>query len=711
MAKNLVIVESPAKAKTLKKFLGSSYKIEASVGHVRDLPKSELGISIENDFEPKYITIRGKGEILSKLRKEVKTADKIYLATDPDREGEAISWHLMHALKLDSKTARRITFNEITKKAVQKSIKEARDIDMNLVDAQQARRELDRIVGYKISPLLWKKVKRGLSAGRVQSVALRIICDREAEIEKFTPEEYWSLEAILTADRIKFTAHYNSSDNGKFELKSKEDTDKIIAMTVDQKWIVKEIKTGTRIKKPVAPFTTSTLQQEASKVLGYGAQKTMSVAQQLYEGVDVKGEGTLGLITYVRTDSVRIADEAYEQAKQFIGSHYGDEFANPERPQYKTKGRSQDAHEAVRPSYIDKTPDSIKDSLTGEQYKLYKLIWERFVSSQMAPAVYDTLAVKLEAGKAVFKATGSLLKFKGYLAVYAKNEDSEADVKMPKLEVGQEVKFIQHKPEQHFTVPPPRYTDASLVKTLEELGIGRPSTYAATIATITARYYVIKENKLFFPTELGEIVNDIMCENFDNIVDIEFTARMEDSLDKVEEGELEWKEILRDFYQPFIKKIEEAEEKIGEIEVEDEKTDVICEHCGRNMVIKFGKFGKFLACPGFPECKNTKTLLEDAGVACPICGKRVVIRKTKKGRRYYGCEGGAECGFMSWNLPTGEMCPECGTHLVIKGGKNRFVACSNPECSFRKEAPTEAEETSQHHEHEHERVADEIVVE
>jgi len=696
MAKNLVIVESPAKAKTLKKFLGSAYKIEASVGHVRDLPKSELGINVENDFEPKYITIRGKGEVLSKLRKEVKTADKIYLATDPDREGEAISWHLMNALKLDSKKAMRITFNEITKNAVRKSIKEARDIDMNLVDAQQARRSLDRIVGYKLSPLLWKKVKRGLSAGRVQSAALKMICDRDDEIENFTPEEYWTLDAELSTGKTRFTAKYNSGDNDKQELKVKQDAEKIMEETVDASWVVHEVKNSSRVKKPSAPFTTSTLQQEASKLLGFAAAKTMMVAQQLYEGVDVVGEGTLGLVTYIRTDSVRIADEAYESAKSTIIAMYGENYSASERPQYKVRGRAQDAHEAIRPSYVERSPAALQDSLSKDQYKLYKLIWERFIASQMAPAEYNVISVKINAGSYVFRASGSLLKFNGYLAVYAKNEeDKEIDVKMPDLAPEQKLTLVSHTPEQHFTQPPARFSEASLVKTMEELGIGRPSTYASTISNLVQRRYVTKENKVFYSTELGEIVNGIMAENFENIVDIEFTAKMEESLDKVEDGDMEWKEILRGFYKQLNEKIIEAEARIGEIEVEDEVTDVICENCGRNMVIKFGRFGKFLACPGFPECRNTKPYFEDAGVKCPVCGGRVQIKKTRKGRKYYGCEHNPECAFMTWSRPTGETCPECGGYLVEKGTKNRKVVCSNVQCGYSKELPETEDEDRQ----------------
>ncbi|MDR1913498.1 MAG: type I DNA topoisomerase, partial [Clostridiales bacterium] len=617
-------------------------------------------------------------------------ADKIYLATDPDREGEAISWHLMFALKLDAKKTSRITFNEITKTAVKRSIKEARDINMNLVDAQQARRELDRIVGYKISPLLWKKVKRGLSAGRVQSVAMRIICDREEDIENFNPEEYWTLESVLSDGKLSFTAKYNSNDNGKKELKNKEDCDCIIANIESKPWIVKDVRLGSRVKNPSAPFTTSTLQQEASKILGYATAKTMMVAQQLYEGVDIVGKGTLGLVTYIRTDSVRIADEAYEAAKTWIVSKYGKDYLPAERTIYKSRGRAQDAHEAIRPSYVDLLPEDVKDSLTNEQYKLYKLIWERFIASQMSSAVYNMVSVKISVGDYIFRSGGSILHFKGYLIVYNKNEtEKDADVSIPELRAGQEIKFLESKPEQHFTQPPPRYSEANLVKTMEDLGIGRPSTYASTISTIVHRGYVCKENKVFFPTELGEIVNDIMRRNFENIVDIEFTAKMEESLDKVEEGDLEWKEILRGFYTPFSEKIKRAEELIGEIEVEDEKTDVICEHCGRNMVIKYGRFGKFMACPGFPECKNTKPFFEDAGVNCPVCGGKVQIKKTRKGRKYYGCENNPECGFMTWSRPSGETCPDCGGYLVEKGVRHRKIVCSNVQCGFSKELPPE----------------------
>ncbi len=697
MAKNLVIVESPAKAKTLKKFLGNSYKIEASVGHVRDLPKSELGINVENDFEPKYITIRGKGELLAKLRKEAKSSDKIYLATDPDREGEAISWHLMHALKLDEKKASRITFNEITKNAVKKSIKEARLIDMNLVDAQQARRELDRIVGYKISPLLWKKVKKGLSAGRVQSVALKMICDREDEIENFMPEEYWTLDVKLKSNKETFKAKIHSDDNGKIELKNATET-KIIKEHIEKsKFIVEEVKKGIRNRKPVQPFTTSTLQQEASKLLGFAAQKTMMLAQQLYEGIDIKGEGTIGLVTYIRTDSMRISDEAYENVKSYILKNYGTEYANESKTEHKAKGKSQDAHEAIRPSYTEKIPDKIKDSLSKDQFRLYKLIWERFVASQMTNAVYDTVSVKIKAEQYNFRASGSRLKFDGFLAVYnytnkEEKETTDENVKMPELEINQELLLSEILDQQHFTQPPPRFTEAMLVKTMEDLGIGRPSTYAATIATLVNRRYIIKENKVFYSTELGEIVNDIMKNNFENIVDIEFTAKMEEDLDKVEDGELEWKEIIRQFYLPFNDKLKVAEEKIGEIEVADEETDIICENCGRNMVIKYGKFGKFLACPGFPECRNTKPFFEDTGVKCPLCHGKVLIKKTKKGRKFFGCENNPDCTFMSWNKPTGEICPKCGEFLYEKGTKNKKIVCSNSSCGYYHEKEEDGED-------------------
>lgn len=679
--KYLVIVESPAKAKTLKKFLGSNYKIEASVGHVRDLPKSELGINVEDDFEPKYITIRGKGELLAKLRKEVKTADKVYLATDPDREGEAISWHLVYALKLDPSKTYRITFNEITKNAVKKSIKEAREIDMDLVDAQQARRALDRIVGYQISPLLWKKVKKGLSAGRVQSVALRLICDRDEEIENFIPKEYWTIDTILkTSAGKKFSAKFYGDTKGKRELSTGDEADEIVKASEKSGFSVKSVKKGTRTKNPPAPFTTSTMQQEASKLLNFGSQKTMRIAQQLYEGIDIKGEGTVGLVSYIRTDSVRIADEAYEEVKNFISETFGDNYVK-ERRQYKTDSRAQDAHEAIRPTSALRHPDKIKDSLSRDQYRLYKLIWERFVASQMPGAIFTTLSADISADKYIFRASGSLLKFDGYLRVYKKNEESREEA-MPEITEGESLIAEEIVPNQHFTQPPARYSESMLIKTLEEIGVGRPSTYAPTISVIQQRNYVTKENKVFYATELGEIVNEIIKNNFGEIVNNEFTADMETALDRVEEGKMEWKEILRNFYPVFKKLLDEAESKVENVEIPDIVTDVICEECGRNMVIKYSKFGKFLACPGFPECRNTKPLFEETGVNCPLCGGKVLVKKTKKGRRYYGCENNPECSLMLWNKPTGEKCPRCGAPLVEKGTKTVRISCSNGECGY-----------------------------
>ena len=691
--KYLVIVESPAKAATIGKFLGSNYKIQASMGHIRDIPKSQMGIDFENDFEPKYITIRGKGELLSKLRKDAKAADKVYLATDPDREGEAISWHLLHALNLDEdKTIRRITFNEITKTAVKKSITEAREIDMDLVDAQQARRVLDRIVGYTISNLLWKKVKKGLSGGRVQSVALRLVCDREEEIRAFIPEEYWTLGVKLTDEAGKaFEAKFYGKDEEKAELHSEEETKIVMDAITEKPFAVTEVKTGSRQKKPVAPFTTSTLQQEASKHLNMATQKTMMIAQQLYEGVNIKGEGTVGLVSYIRTDSFRISDEAYTAAVDYIKETYGTEFVNPERIVYKSKGKTQDAHEAIRPTDVNRTPERIKDSLSKDQFRLYKLIWERFVASQMSPALYDTLSVKLTAGEYSFRASGSRMRFAGFLEVYNKGEGEDEKV-IPKLAEGDMLQANALLPEQHFTQPPARFTDASLIKTLEEIGVGRPSTYAPTLTTIQARHYVTKEAKNLFPTELGEMVNEIMKGYFPDIVDIDFTANMEDRLDDVEMGKEEWKQIIRDFYPDFKESVENAIGKLEKIEIKDEESDVICDKCGRNMVIKYGKYGKFLACPGFPDCQNAKPYFEEAGVSCPECGGKVLIKKTKKGRIYYGCENNPEeCSFMSWNKPTGEKCPSCGSPLEEKGRKAPKIVCSNEKCGFVKDKPADEE--------------------
>ncbi len=691
MAKNLVIVESPAKAKTLKKFLGSNYKIEASMGHVRDLPKSTTGIDVENDFEPRYITIRGKGELLKKLRKEVKKADKIYLATDPDREGEAISWHLIHSLNLQDKKFYRITFNEITKQAVKNSIKEARDIDMDLVDAQQARRVLDRLVGYNISPLLWKKIKKGLSGGRVQSVALRIICDREEEISNFEPKEYWSIDYKLKKGRTTFDAKFYGKSK-KIELEDEKQVKKILKETKGKDYIVDTVKKGSRIRKPSAPFTTSTLQQEASKQLGYATKKTMLVAQQLYEGIDIKGHGTVGLVSYIRTDSVRVSDEVYEETKNYICEKFGEQYLPKKRNEYKSRNNSQDAHECIRPTYISFHEEEIKQSLSKEQYKLYKLIRSRFLASQMAEAVFDTQSVQIKVGDYRINASGSILKFDGYKCVLSKKAENDTDVKIAKLEVGDKVSCEEILDKQHFTQPPARYTEASLVKTLEELGIGRPSTYAPTISTIVARGYITKDQKILYPTELGEIVNEILENNFEEIINANFTADMEALLDKVGEGNYEWKQILRDFYPNFKIKMDEAEEKISKIEIKDEVTDVPCSECGEFMVIKYGKYGKFLACPNFPECRNTKPLLEDSGAKCPICGGTVFIKKTKKGRKYFGCENNPECEFISWYKPIDEKCPKCESHLVIKGNKTKKIACSSETCDYTREVKEEEEE-------------------
>ncbi|MCL2236583.1 MAG: type I DNA topoisomerase [Defluviitaleaceae bacterium] len=691
-AKNLVIVESPAKAKTLKKFLGSGYKIEASMGHVRDLPKSELGIFVEDDFEPKYITIRGKGDLLAKLRKDAKAAKTVYLATDPDREGEAISWHLIHALKVDPEKTARITFNEITETAVKDSIKNARPLDMKLVDAQQARRTLDRVVGYKISPLLWRKVKKGLSAGRVQSVALKIICDREEEIENFIPEEYWSIEALVSGDaKKKFEARYHGKNDRKTKLTSKADADAVLADVNKSELVVKDVKKSQRQRRPQSPFTTSTLQQDAARELGFATRKTMMIAQQLYEGVEVAGHGTIGLVSYIRTDSVRISDEAFEAGKAHILEHFGAEFAVKEKPAVKSARRTQDAHEAIRPTYVNITPEETIISLSKDQQKLYRLIWRRFIASLMTPAVFDTVAVKISAEEQTFHANGSILKFEGYKKVYMTQEDKEEETgSLPEIAVGEKLTLVKITPNQHFTQPPPRYSEATLVKTLEENGVGRPSTYAPTIATITARGYVSKEQKNLHPTELGDVVNSIMSEHFDQIVDIEFTAKMEETLDAVEEGEVPWKDILRNFYYPFNETVTRADENIGEVEIRDEETDIPCEHCGRLMVIKFGRYGRFLACPGFPDCRNAKPLLEEAGVDCPICKAKVMIKKTKKGRIYFGCEKNPECEFMSWNKPTGQNCPNCGKYLVEKGTKAKKIACSDDkECGYRIDAPEE----------------------
>ncbi len=688
MAKYLVIVESPAKVKTIKKFLGKNYEVAASNGHVRDLPKSQLGIDVEHDYEPKYITIRGKGDILANLRKEVKKADKIYLATDPDREGEAISWHLSKALKLDEKKqVYRISFNEITKNAVKASLKQAREIDMNLVDAQQARRMLDRMVGYRISPLLWAKVKRGLSAGRVQSVALRIICDREEEISAFIPEEYWSLEAqfAIPGEKKLLNAKFYGNEKGKMTIRSREELEQILESLKKEDYQVLDVKKGERVKKAPLPFTTSTLQQEAAKALNFSTQKTMRLAQQLYEGIDIKGQGTVGLITYLRTDSVRISEEADIAAREYIREAYGEKYTSGKDEGAKKSGaKIQDAHEAIRPSDITRTPVMVKESLSRDQFRLYQLIWNRFAASRMSSAVYETTSIKIGAGEYRFHVSASKVVFEGFMSVYTSEDDEkgENNILLKSVDTNTKLSLKELEEKQHFTQPPAHFTEASLVKTLEELGIGRPSTYAPTITTLLGRRYIVKENKNLYITELGEAVNNIMTEAFPSIVDERFTANMESLLDKVAEGSIPWKTVVSNFYPDLEQAVQAAEKDLEKVKIEDEVTDVICDLCGRNMVVKYGPHGKFLACPGFPDCRNTKPYLEKIGVSCPKCGKEVVLKKTKKGRKYYGCEANPECDFMSWQKPSKEKCPECGGYMVEKGNK---LVCADNQCGFVKE--------------------------
>ena len=674
MAKNLVIVESPAKAKTIKKFLGSNYDVIASNGHVRDLPKSKMGVDIENDYEPQYITIRGKGDLLAELRKAVKKADKIYLATDPDREGEAISYHLSVALKLQDKKYKRITFNEITKNAVKSSIKEAREIDMNLVDAQQARRVLDRMVGYSISPLLWDKIKRGLSAGRVQSVALKLICDREEEINAFIPEEYWSVDVMLKPNNgLKPVCfHYCKDKVNKNEL------DDILKDIKKADFSVTDLKTTEKQKKAPLPFTTSTLQQEASKKLNFAPVKTMRIAQQLYEGVDVKGLGTIGLITYLRTDSVRISDEADKAAKEYIESQYGEKYVG-EGTVKSTGKKIQDAHEAIRPTNIELTPAKLKEQLNREQFRLYQLIYNRFLASRMSPALYETNTLTAEAGGRKFKSSSSKLAFEGFMSVYIPDDEKEENNKLSGISVGDVLSVDKIEEKQHFTQPPSHYTEALLIKTLEELGIGRPSTYVPTITNIINRRYVVKESKNLYVTELGEAVNQVMSTAFSVIVDTNFTANIESLLDNIEEGNIDWKVVIRNFYPDLADAIADAQNKLSKIKIEDEVSDEKCDVCGRMMVIKYGPHGKFLACPGFPECRNTKPHFEKIGVPCPKCGSDVVLRKTKKGRKYFGCITSPECDFMSWARPTDIKCPECGEYMVEKGNK---LLCSGENCGY-----------------------------
>jgi len=680
MKKKLVIVESPSKASTIKKYLGSGYNVVASMGHVIDLPKSQLGIDVENDFEPRYITIRGKGDLVKSLKREAKTATKVYLATDPDREGEAISWHLANLLDIDKASKCRVTFNEITKKAVTAGIKEPREINESLVDAQQARRVLDRIVGYKISPLLWKKVRKGLSAGRVQSVATKLICDREKEINAFESKEYWTIDATLLSGKKKFVASFYGKNNKKIDISDKASADKILGEIEGNEFKVTSIKKANKKKVSAPPFITSTLQQEAGRKLSFTSQRTMQAAQQLYEGINIKGKGLIGLITYMRTDSLRVSDDALKDARDYILSTYGNDYLPSKAKVYKTKKSAQDAHEAIRPTYPDLTPEEVKSSLTADQYKIYKIIWDRFIASQMTDAIFDTVSAELNVNGYTFRATGSTVKFAGFTLLYTESndEDEKKEGKLPELNEGDVPKCEKLQYEQHFTQPPARYTEASLIKILEEKGIGRPSTYAPIITTIIARGYVVRSKKTLMPTDLGMLVNDLMCEHFKNIVDVKFTATMEEDLDKVEEGNLNWKNLIKEFYNPFSETLKEAEDKIGNIEIKDEVSDVECDKCGRLMVYKHGKFGKFLACPGFPECRNTKAIVKGLGINCLKCGKEIIEKKTKRGKVFYGCTSYPECDFTSWDKPTNEKCDKCGSMLFEKPGKGKRKYC--PQC-------------------------------
>ena len=694
MAKNLVIVESPAKAKTIQKYLGKSYSVEASMGHIRDLPKSKMGIDIDNDFTPQYMVIRGKGDLIKKIKKQVETSDKVFLATDPDREGEAISWHLMEAFKIPQEKACRVVFNEITKDAVKTAIKNPRDINYNLVDAQQARRVLDRIVGYSISPLLWRKVKKGLSAGRVQSVALKIICDREEEIKAFVPEEYWDITAQLTYSGSKkaFKAKFYGTSKGKLELKNEEQTKSVLSELEAADFAVKSIKSTKKKRMPASPFITSTMQQQAARKLGFTSSRTMMVAQQLYEGIDIKGSGSVGLITYMRTDSTRIAKEAQIAARDYIKSNWGEEYLPGYIPEYKNKKNAQDAHEAIRPSIVAYSPASIKSSLTTDQFKLYKLIWERFIASQMAPAEVENTTVDVKGGKYIFKAYGTTILFAGFTALYLegvdhKDEDDNTEQALPKLAEGDALSVKSLAEKQNFTRPPARYTEATLIRTLEELGIGRPSTYAPTISNILARKYIESTKKILSPTELGTIVSKLMTENFDKIVDVAFTADMEQFLDKVEEGDSDWVNVIREFYGDFSQTLKKAEKEMQYVKIAPEETDVVCEKCGRNMVIRESRFGKFLACPGYPQCKNTKSISVEIGVKCPKCGGEIIELKSQKGAKYFGCSNHPKCDFMSWDKPTEEKCPECGKMLMLKSINRRITktkVCIDAECKYNK---------------------------
>lgn len=685
MGQRLVIVESPAKAKTIKKYLGKNYVVEASMGHIRDLPKSQLGVDIENNYEPKYITIRGKGELLDKIKKQAKKSEKVYLATDPDREGEAISWHLAKILKIDTNEECRIEFNEITKSAVKNALKSPRKVNENVFDAQQARRVLDRLVGYEISPILWKKVKWGLSAGRVQSVALRIICDREKEVQEFIPEEYWTVEVKVSkvGETRGFIIKLHSNNGKKIVINNEEEANTIIKAIGDGEFIVKDVKETTKVKNPLPPFTTSTLQQDAYRKINFSTKKTMATAQQLYEGIEVKGHGTVGLITYMRTDSVRISEEAQDAAISFIKSTYGDEYAPKTKKVYKGKKGSQDAHEAVRPSNVEITPQVAKESLTSDQYKLYTLIWNRFVASQMESALIDSTSINIENGSYGFKASGYKVKFEGFMKVYeTDNEDEDENTKLPSLQSGEALKTRDMNGKQHFTQPPARFSEASLVKTLEENGIGRPSTYAPTISTLLGRQYIERDKKVLVPTELGFIVNNIMSEYFKEIVDVEFTADVENKLDSVEEGQADWKKVVGEFFVPLKEAIDIAEKEIAKITIEDKVSDIPCDKCGRMMVIKKGRFGDFLACPGYPECKNTKTMARELDVKCPKCGGKILEKRSKKGKTFYGCDNYPECDFVSWHEPTENKCTECGSVMAKRytKAKGDYLECINAEC-------------------------------
>ncbi len=698
MGQKLVIVESPAKAKTIGKYLGKNYIVEASMGHVRDLPKSTLGVDIENNYTPKYITIRGKGELIDKLRKAAKKADKVYLATDPDREGEAISWHLANILKISEDETCRIVFNEVTKTAVKASIKQARKIDLDLVDAQQARRILDRLVGYEISPILWRNVKWGLSAGRVQSAALKLICDREKEINEFIPKEYWSIDCMLKKEKKKFPVRLSTYKGKKIEIENEETSNTVVTELKKGKFIVKAIKKGKKSRNPLPPFTTSTLQQDANRKLNFMTKRTMAIAQGLYEGVEVKGYGTVGLITYMRTDSVRISEEAQESAKKFIGDTYGKEYLPASVRIYKGKKNIQDAHEAIRPTYVEITPQMAKENLTSEQYKLYSLIWNRFVASQMASCELNTNSIDIENGDYKFKASGSIISFDGFMRIYEySNEEDENSVTLPELKENEELKLESLEGTQHFTQPAPRYTEASFVKLLEEKEIGRPSTYVPTISTLLGRNYVIREKKNLIPTELGEIVNNIVSEYFKQIVDVDFTADMEKKLDDVEEGNENWTQIVEEFFNPLKIAIEKAEKEISKVVIEDKVSDVKCEKCGRMMVIKRGRYGEFLACPGYPECKNAKPIVEELDVPCPECGKPIVAKKSKKGKKFFGCTGYPECKFVSWYEPVKEKCPKCNSYMVLKYSKSngRYIQCSNNECNHKEELKKDETEENQ----------------